>query len=110
MSNITRRTALALTASAPLALATVADAASHASAEVVIENFKFTPANLKVQAGQAVRFINKDGAPHTATSGDGAFDTGTLRRGRSIEVEIPAGNHAFKCRFHPNMKGTIVAS
>lgn len=110
MSRITRRTALALTAAAPVALATAAHAGSHASAEVVIENFKFTPASLQVQAGQAVRFVNMDGARHTATSDDGTFDTGTLRRGGSIEVEIPAGQHAYACKFHPKMKGTIVAS
>jgi plastocyanin len=110
MSHITRRTVLALTAVAPVAIATAAQAGSHASAEVVIENFKFTPASLQVQAGQAVRFVNTDGANHTATSDGGAFDTGTLGRGGSIEVEIPAGQHTYACRFHPKMKGTIVAT
>ena len=110
MSQITRRTAVSIIAAAPLALANAARAASHASAEVVIENFRFRPASLTVEAGQAVRFVNKDGARHTATSGNGAFDTGTLRRGDSIEIEIPAGEHAYFCKFHPNMKGMIVGS
>ena len=110
MPHITRRTALALTSVAPLALAGGAHAASHANVEVVIQNFKFVPDNLQVKAGEAVRFVNKDGAQHTATADDGSFDTGTLRSNASIEVEIPAGQHDYSCRFHPNMKATIVAS
>ncbi|MGB5558383.1 MAG: cupredoxin domain-containing protein [Paracoccaceae bacterium] len=108
--KISRRTALALTAAAPVALATSARAASHAAHEVVIKGFAFSPAELDVQAGQAVRFVNNDNAPHTGTAADGSFDTGALQPGDTVEVEIPAGNHAFVCRFHPKMKGVIRAS
>ncbi len=108
--KIRRRTALALTASAPFALAGTARAGGHAAHEVVIEGFAFEPAQLDITAGQAVRFVNRDNAPHTATAADGSFDTGTLQPGTSIEVEIPAGGHAYQCRYHANMKGSIQAS
>lgn len=107
---INRRAALSLTAVAPLALAGAANAAAHPAHEVMIENFTFSPAQLNVTAGQAVRFVNRDNAPHTATAADGAFDTGALQPGASVEVEIPAGTHACQCRFHPSMKGAIQAS
>ena len=108
--DITRRTALVMTAVAPVAFASIAHAGSHAKHEVTIEGFKFSPATLDVKAGEAVRFINRDNAPHTGTADDGSFDTGTLKSGQSVEVEIPAGEHVFKCKFHPNMKGVIRAS
>lgn len=108
--NITRRTALALTAAAPFALATSARAASHAKFEVIIQNSKFSPATLDVPAGSVVRFVNRDGAAHTATATDGAFDTGKLNRDKSVEVTVPAGDHPYKCRYHSRMKGVIRAS
>ncbi len=108
--KISRRSAIALTAAAPVALANSVRAAGHAAHEVVIAGFAFSPASLDVSAGQAVRFVNNDSAPHTATAADGAFDTGALQPGTSIEVEIPAGEHSYTCRFHPRMKGAIRAS
>lgn len=108
--TISRRTVLGLAAFAPLALATTARAGSHAAHEISIEGFAFSPAELDVKAGQAVRFVNNDNAPHTGTADGGGFDTGTLQPGQSIEVEIPAGEHAYSCKFHPNMKGVIRAS
>lgn len=110
MTKITRRTALGLAALVPTAVATSLKAGSHAAHEVVISGFSFSPAELEVKAGEAVRFVNQDNAPHTATADDGSFDTGRLNNGQSIEVEIPAGEHSYKCNFHPSMQGVIRAS
>ena len=107
---MTRRTVLALTAAAPVALAGQLRAAGHAKHEVLIEGFAFSPATLDVKAGEAVRFVNRDSAPHTATAADGSFDTGTLASGQSVEVEIPVGEHVYQCKFHPNMKAVITAT
>ena len=108
--TISRRNMLGLAAFAPLALATAARAGSHAAHEITVEGFAFSPAELDVKAGEAVRFVNKDAAPHTGTADAGGFDTGTLQPGQSVEVEIPAGEHVYACKFHPNMKGVIRAS
>lgn len=110
MSKMTRRTVIALSGAAPLALSTKAFGASHASMEIEIAGFKFNPAELEVPAGTVVRFVNNDGAPHTATADDGSFDTGRLNRGDFADVEIPAGTHAYICLFHPNMKATITGA
>ena len=103
----TRRSAITALLSLPLvALALPARAASH---KVVIKSFKFEPAELKIAAGDTVVFENEDGAPHTGT-GKG-FDTGRLNRGESGEVTISeAGTYDYVCKFHPRMKGRIVAS
>ena len=81
-------------------------AADHA---VQITGFKFSPASLSVAAGDTITFTNMDGAPHTATANDGSFDTGRLNKGQSATVTVEAGNHDYKCNFHPSMKGTVSA-
>ena len=109
MPRLTRRTTLAALLAAPFAmLARPGHAETHA---VTIEGFAYSPANLSVAAGDTVVFTNNDGAPHTATAGDGSFDTGRLNRGQSAEVTVSAaGEIAYQCTFHPNMRGTITAS
>ena len=105
--SITRRSALTAVLSLPFAaMALPARAATH---KVVIKSFKFAPAQLNVAVGDTVVFENQDGAPHTGTGK--SFDTGRLNRGESGRVTISeAGTHDYICKFHPNMKGKIVAS
>lgn len=92
---------------AMLALALPAYAAGHA---VQIKGMKFSPARLEVAAGDTITFTNTDSRRHTATALDGSFDTGRLASGKSATVRISAaGKHAFKCMFHPSMKGTVTA-
>jgi len=109
MSHIARRSFLAVLASAPF-IPFAASATNHADHEVIIEGFKYSPDTLSAKAGDIVRFINKDRAPHTATANAGGFDTGTLKRNQMVEVEIPAGDHAYFCKFHPRMKAQITAT
>jgi plastocyanin len=93
----------------PLA-AKMASAASHATHVVEIKGHKFNPATLTMQAGDKVQFINMDGAPHTATADNGAFDTGRLKKGQDATVQIKtAGTHSYFCAVHPSMKGKVVA-
>jgi plastocyanin len=93
--------ALVLTLATPMAMA-----ADHT---VTIKNFAFSPASLDISAGDNVTFVNEDGAPHTATANDGSFDTGRLSSGQSATVTFnSAGEFAYFCQFHPNMKATIV--
>ena len=114
MKQISRRQGLKLglaaLASAPLVAATAkqAQAATHA---VTIAGFAFGPEVLQVAVGDTVVFTNQDGAPHTATAEDGSFDTGRLSGGDSGEITIEsAGEFPYICKFHPSMRGMIVAS
>ena len=91
-----------------IGFAVIAMPAWAAEHTVTIKNFAFEPAALSVAVGDTVTFTNEDGAPHTATGA--AFDTGTLSKGKSGTVEITeAGEFAYKCNFHPSMKGSISA-
>ena len=75
---------------------------------VVITNFAFEPAVVDAKAGDTIIWTNRDIAPHTATSDDGSWDTGTLSKDESMSVVVGADMKAsYFCQFHPNMKGSV---
>ena len=103
-----KKTLLAVATLVSMLATPAALAAEHA---VAIKGMKFDPPALTVAAGDTITFTNEDGAPHTATADDGAFDTGRLSRGQSATVTVSAaGEHAYKCLVHPSMKGTVTAN
>ena len=106
MVKLTRRQVLATSLAVPVLAASGARAATY---QVTIQGFAFNPAAFKVAAGDTVIFINADGSSHTATARDGAFDTGKIAPGQSVEVTIPAGSHDFVCSYHPSMTGNATA-
>ena len=88
-----------------------APAEAAAAPSVAISGFSFQPASLEVAAGTTVTWENEDGAPHTATSSDGTFDSGRLSTGYTFEWTFDtAGSFAYACAIHPSMTGTIVVS
>lgn len=109
MTRVNRRSVLfALTAAATLPALTARAATNH---DVAIQGMKFAPADLSVAVGDTVTFTNMDSAPHTGSAKDGSFETGKLSKGKSATVTISAaGDHAYFCKVHPNMKGVIRAS
>lgn len=94
---------------APAATAAPA-AAAVAPAAVTIADFAFG-GTLTVQAGQAIAVTNADGAPHTFTATDGAFDTGILDPGGAGQLTAPAaGSYSVFCALHPSMTTTLTVS
>jgi plastocyanin len=78
------------------------------AATVTIDNFAFDPQSSTFKVGQTVTVVNKDSAPHTWTSSDGGFDTGTIQPGKSGTVTLSkAGTFGVVCTIHPNMTGTV---
>jgi len=114
MTRISRRSALRFTAGlAVLPLtAAIAKADGHATAHtVVIKDFAFNPANITIKAGDSITFINEDGARHSATDVNGAFDTGLLAKGESVTLTFGGeGMFNYRCTPHQNMRGTITIS
>lgn len=93
-----------------LALAALIAAAPAPSAPAVaIKDFAFSPAAITVNAGQSVRFVNRDDEAHTVTARDGSFDSGGLDTGASWthRFEKP-GRYAYFCELHPYMTGTVI--
>lgn len=76
---------------------------------VEITGFKFIPESISVKAGDTVKWINKDIAPHTATADDMSFDTGLLKQNESGSITFSNDQTiSYFCRFHPNMKATLI--
>lgn len=81
------------------------------SERVVIEGFAFMPQRLEVAPGVSVEWRNEDAAPHTATSEDGVFESGTLTQGDEFRFTFTEpGEYPYFCSFHPNMTATIVVT
>jgi plastocyanin len=84
-----------------------AAAARPATHTVVIKATSYAPAALTVRRGDTVVWINEDPFPHTATAA-GAFDSKSIAAGGSWKYKpMRAGEFAYVCTFHPNMKGTL---
>src|SRR5215207_5028355 len=100
---------LGLAGAAVLVVALGAPTALAADRDVAIRDFAFSPGSTQVRVGDSVAWTNRDQAAHTATAGNGAFDTGLLEEGdsRSIRFTV-AGTYRYICTPHPNMTGTVV--
>jgi plastocyanin len=110
--RVARRLAVALACAAGL-LASAKDgvgagaAAQPVSHIVVIDGVKYEPEALTVKRGDTVVWVNKDPFPHTVTAA-GVFDSHNIAVGASWKyVARKAGDYAYTCTFHPNMKGTL---
>ena len=97
--------ALALVfAVAAIASVTAAHAAEHT---IVMEGVKFQPAELAVEHGATVVWVNKDPFPHTATA-RGAFDSKEIAPGKSWKwIARKAGSYDYVCTLHPGMSGKL---
>jgi plastocyanin len=78
------------------------------SVKVDISNFEYDPDPVRVEAGGKVTWLNEDSVAHTATAGDGSFDTGEIDEGKlKSETFKQPGTYAYHCEIHPRMHGTI---
>ncbi len=100
-----------LLAAALLAGATLAASAAQPKYTVHIRNFAFSPATLKVHAGDSVTFVNDDDEAHTVTATNKSFDSAGLDSKQSWTVTLrKLGAYTYFCALHPYMKGSIVVT
>jgi plastocyanin len=82
--------------------------AAAAEMEVAIQNLSFAPAALTAPVGTTVRWVNRDGPPHTTTSDTGLWDSSVLRSGQSFTFTFTEpGTFPYHCDIHPQMTATI---
>lgn len=76
---------------------------------VSISQFRFTPAELTVSAGDTVVWTNDDALAHTASADSGAWSSPELQRGERFQfVPTRAGRFPYHCSAHPVMRATLV--
>lgn len=78
--------------------------------QVVVENSKFMPKDLKVGVSDTVEFVNKDTAEHTVTFESGDFDQKLPVGGKATYTFKEKGTFGYFCSIHPGMRGTVIVS
>lgn len=81
-------------------------------AEVTMDNFIFTPGELKVRRGTTVKFVNHDDIPHNVV--DAAlklFRSPIMDTDESFSFTFSeAGTFDYFCALHPQMKARIIVT
>src|ERR1700751_2312028 len=75
--------------------------------KVTIDNFTFSPAELKLKVGDTVTWTNHDDIPHAVVSA-GKFRSKTMDTGDTFSFTFTsAGDYKYFCSLHPHMTGMI---
>ena len=112
-SLLSNRALVALVASLGLVMVCMAPgaaagAAGPATHTIAIEGTAFATADVTVNAGDSVVWVNKDPYPHTATSKAAGFDSSDIAPAKSWTYTAKKkGDFAYICAIHPSMKGTL---
>jgi plastocyanin len=86
----------------------LAVSAHAATVQIAMENLVISPAEASAKVGDTIEWINKDVLAQTATARNGDFDV-TLPPNKTVTLVLKkAGTIDYYCRFHPNMKATLV--
>lgn len=94
-----------------LVLPSATASAKAVTTRVEIRRFAFSPEEVTIEVGETVEWHNGDLAPHTATSDDGNWDTGTLAKGDHTQIRFDQpGTYTYFCAFHPHMVGKVIVT
>ena len=88
-----------------LAMSVPADAATI---QITMENLVISPAEASAKVGDTIEWINRDIFAHTATARSGDWDVTIPPKKTVTSVLKKAGTMEYYCRFHPNMKATLI--
>jgi plastocyanin len=82
--------------------------AHAATIQITMENLEISPAEVSAKVGDTIEWVNKDIFAHTATARNGDWDVTLPPKKTGTLVLKKAGTIDYYCRFHPNMKATLV--
>lgn len=82
---------------------------SQPATDVKIDNFTFSPTELKVPVGATVIWTNHDDIPHTVVSTDKAFKSKVLDSDEKYSFTFgQAGTFDYFCSIHPKMTARVI--
>ena len=85
--------------------------AAAAEAEIVIDNFTFSPTPLTVKAGTTVTWVNHDDIPHSIVCPDLKVKSHPLDTDDTFAYTFEqAGTYDYLCGLHPHMHGQVVVA
>ena len=75
-----------------------------------IQDFSYSPIEIKIKKGDTIAWANKDSVSHTITSDSGnELDSELLSEGKIYSHTFNvAGTYNYHCTPHPFMKGRII--
>jgi plastocyanin len=77
-------------------------------ASVAIADHYFDVADIAIEPGTTVLWVNEGKVPHTVTADDGSFDSGELNPGDSYIVTfLGSGRLSYHCQLHSEMVGSV---
>ena len=82
--------------------------AHSATIQIVMNDLVVSPAEVSAKVGDTIEWINKDVFANTATARNGYFDVNMPPKKTVTSVLKKTGTVEFYCRFHPNMKATLM--
>jgi len=88
---------------------TAAEQSKPPATEVKIDNFSFSPAELRVPVGATITWTNRDDIPHTVVSTDKVFKSKVLDTDEKYSFTFgTAGTYTYFCSIHPKMTGKVI--
>ena len=79
--------------------------------QVMIDNFAFAPAILRVKAGTTVTWVNHDDIPHSILCVPLNVHSHPMDTDQSFSYTfMTAGSYDYICGIHPHMHGQVVVS
>lgn len=86
-------------------------AAPAPSVTIAAINDRFDPVSVTVAPGTTVKWVNMGKNKHTITADKGEWDSGDLAPDASYTATFTTpGTFAYSCRYHKDMKGTIIVA
>ncbi len=73
----------------------------------VVDN-RYEPAEVEIEAGQAVRWVFQGVMEHDVVADDGSFVSELVTSGEYVHVFETAGEFPYDCSVHPEMTGRVV--
>jgi plastocyanin len=100
----------AITLTLPVSLMTPLRTPSVSDNTITIVKNTFRPADMTINPGSTVRWVNADDHPHRIEFEDKSFTTSTFLLGASQSASQRfdrTGSYNYSCMIHPGMRGTI---
>ena len=108
MTMTPRRSPLCAAVAGALLSIMLPSSAAAATHVVVIDQMKFAPVP-PLSVGDTVTFVNKDMFRHTVTGTNNGFNLDLMPGARGTIRIDTAGRTPFYCKYHPGMRGVMVA-
>jgi plastocyanin len=85
------------------------EAAAARVVEVDMREMRFDRDTVRVAAGSAVRWVNRDPVAHTTAGDDGEWSSPLVGPGETFSVRLSdPGEYSYYCTLHPFMRGVII--